>query len=72
MYCKFFFGNDFAHLWHVPIQAIEIIDGQVGRVLKAIEARSTRGDEEWLIAMTTDHGGEGTSHGALNDACRTI
>jgi predicted AlkP superfamily pyrophosphatase or phosphodiesterase len=54
------------------IDAIEILDNQVGRILDAIDARPTRSQEEWLIAMTTDHGGEGTSHGALTDACRTI
>jgi predicted AlkP superfamily pyrophosphatase or phosphodiesterase len=54
------------------LDAIQVIDGQVGRMLDAIEARPTRAEEEWLIAMTTDHGGEGTNHGALNDACRTI
>lgn len=44
------------------IEAIETVDRQIARVLSAIERRNNRQNEEWLIAITTNHGGEGTSH----------
>ena len=31
--------------------------------IKAIEARETYGTEDWLIIVTSDHGGKGTGHG---------
>lgn len=32
-------------------------------ILNAIESRPTYAQEDWLIVITTDHGGIGTSHG---------
>jgi predicted AlkP superfamily pyrophosphatase or phosphodiesterase len=52
------------------LSAIEAQDARVGLLLDAIQARLST--EEWLVVVTTDHGGEGTSHGALNDANQTI
>jgi len=53
-----------AHGFHpsVPqyIAAIEHVDTLVGRVLEAIEKRT---GEEWLIVVTSDHGGSGRGHG---------
>ena len=37
---------------------IEEKDGQVKLLLEAIERRPTRSEEEWLVVVTTDHGGE--------------
>ena len=31
--------------------------------LKAIESRETYETEDWLIVVTSDHGGKGTGHG---------
>jgi phosphopentomutase len=44
-------------------QAVERVDARIGRVLKALEARPTRASEDWLILVTTDHGGRGSNHG---------
>lgn len=44
------------------IAAIERADRLVGSVLDAIDARATRADEDWLIMITSDHGGAGLSH----------
>ncbi len=44
------------------IAAIERADRHVGSVLGAIDARATRADEDWLIIITSDHGGSGLSH----------
>lgn len=53
-----------AHGFHptVPqyIAAIEHVDTLVGSVLEAIEKRT---GEQWLIVVTSDHGGAGKGHG---------
>lgn len=54
------------------VDAIEVADEQVGRMLTAIAERSTRDEESWLVAITADHGGDSSGHGALNEDCRTI
>ena len=48
------------------------IDKYVAEDLAAIRARKTAANEDWLILVTTDHGGKGRNHGAQNDECRTI
>ncbi len=52
------------------LAAIALADQQLGQMVDATEARSA--DEEWLVVVTTDHGGEGNGHGALNEACQTV
>jgi predicted AlkP superfamily pyrophosphatase or phosphodiesterase len=52
------------------IEAIEAQDERIGRMLRAVESRPD--DESWLVAITTDHGGSGTSHGGLDADNRTI
>jgi len=53
-----------AHGFHptVPqyIAAIEHVDTLIGSVLEAIEKRT---DQQWLIVVTSDHGGSGKGHG---------
>ncbi len=39
------------------LEAIELADAQLGRLLAAIDARATRGREDWLVVLVTDHGG---------------
>ena len=48
-------------------------------MLEAIDTRANRKDEEWLVAVTTDHGGgdgdfdgDDNGHGEWNKYCRTI
>ncbi len=45
------------------LAAIENVDGMIGEVLQALRQRETYADEDWLIVVTSDHGGQGTGHG---------
>lgn len=45
------------------VSIIEKTDERIGRLLKAIEQRPHRIDEDWLVLVGTDHGGRGTGHG---------
>jgi predicted AlkP superfamily pyrophosphatase or phosphodiesterase len=42
--------------------AVVNTDERVGNILDALYSRTTFADENWLIVMTTDHGGEGLGH----------
>jgi predicted AlkP superfamily pyrophosphatase or phosphodiesterase len=57
-----------AHGFHptVPeyIAAIERADAKVGRLVAAMKARKTFADEDWLVVVTSDHGGKGKGHGS--------
>lgn len=44
------------------LAAIKETDQRVGRVLAALRSRSNYKNEDWLIVVSTDHGGDG-SHG---------
>ncbi|MBP1999640.1 hypothetical protein J2Z69_000659 [Paenibacillus shirakamiensis] len=52
--------------------AIHTVDGQIGTILSAIKSRSTYNQEEWLILLSTDHGGKLTGHGGNSAEERTI
>ncbi len=45
------------------ITAIEFVDDKIGKVLNALYSRPNYANEDWLILITTDHGGLGTGHG---------
>ena len=54
------------------INAIAAVDAHVGDVLAALRARPDYDEENWLIILTTDHGGIGTSHSGQSSDERTI
>jgi hypothetical protein len=54
------------------MQAIENVDIQVGRVVRTIAQRTNYANENWLILMTTDHGGTGKNHGGYSYVERHI
>ncbi len=55
------------------VASIEQADADIGVLLDAILDRPTVADEEWLIVVTTDHGGTtGGSHGAMTSDCQII
>ncbi|MBQ9431217.1 MAG: alkaline phosphatase family protein [Kiritimatiellae bacterium] len=47
------------------LAAVATVDGYIGACLNAIASRPTFADEDWLIAVTSDHGGYGTYHGQI-------
>lgn len=49
------------------IAAIQRVDGLIGDVIMAIQARPKFAEEDWLVLVGTDHGGVGTGHGGGRD-----
>jgi predicted AlkP superfamily pyrophosphatase or phosphodiesterase len=49
------------------VAAIERVDRHIGDLLDAIAARPNAKNEQWLVIVTTDHGGQGTKHGGGHD-----
>ena len=45
------------------ITAIEGVDAYISPIMQSIAQRPNYANEDWLILITTDHGGLGTSHG---------
>ena len=58
-------GHDFGFSFNNPVykDAFNTEDNYGYEVIKAIEARETYDTEDWLIIVTSDHGGIGTGHG---------
>ena len=54
------------------VEALEVVDAQIGQMADAVRARATFEQEDWLIVLTTDHGGMGKGHGPQGDEERTI
>ena len=48
------------------IKAIEKVDGYIGKVVDSMKTRASFEDEDWLIIITSDHGGKKRSHGGLS------
>lgn len=44
------------------MDSVKAVDARVGRILNAVKARPTYSNEDWLIVVATDHGGD-LSHG---------
>jgi predicted AlkP superfamily pyrophosphatase or phosphodiesterase len=54
------------------LNAISHVDSHIGELLRAVRARPMFAQEDWLVLVTTDHGGRGNSHGGDSDAERNI
>ncbi|MBD8489046.1 alkaline phosphatase family protein [Echinicola sp. CAU 1574] len=67
-------GHDHGFYEDVPQYYEEIVqfDRYVGDLMDAIAARTTRSEEEWLILLSTDHGGHKTGHGGITLQERNI
>lgn len=55
--------NDYIPESKKYLKAIEKADAQVGQMLKAIKNRKTYKNENWLVLVSTDHGGSNFGHG---------
>jgi hypothetical protein len=73
--CMFIHFDDIDHAGHSYgfspevaeyIESIEITDELIGPVIEAITMRPTYAQEDWLILLTPDHGGNGFSHGGTS------
>ena len=47
--------------------AIEVVDKQVGSILSALQSRPCWMQEDWLVMVCTDHGGQGRDHSLGRD-----
>ena len=67
-------GHSFGFSPVVPeyIQAIEITDGYISEIITALHNRIDYINEDWLIVLTTDHGGIPSGHGGGTINERTI
>jgi len=52
--------------------AIHEVDTLIGTVLAGVAARPNYASEQWLVIITADHGGNGTSHGGQTPQERAI
>ncbi len=61
-------GHDFGFTYNNPVykNGFGTEDAYGYEVIKAIEARETYNSEDWLIIVTSDHGGIGTGHGGAS------
>jgi predicted AlkP superfamily pyrophosphatase or phosphodiesterase len=62
-------GHKYGFSPEVPeyIHAIETVDAHVGELLQAVRDRANYRSEDWLVVVSTDHGGKGTGHGDGHD-----
>jgi len=56
----------------IYMNAIETVDGHIGSIITALQNRPGYADEEWIILLTTDHGGIGNGHGGNSSQERGI
>ena len=54
------------------MDAIELADARIGRVLEAVRQRPDFPREDWLFVVTSDHGGIGKGHGGHTPEERII
>jgi hypothetical protein len=54
------------------ISAIQTVDGHVGSIITALQNRPNYANEDWVVLITTDHGGIGTGHGGNTNTERKI
>ena len=54
------------------LDALRLLDGRIEVVLTALRGRKSYDEEDWLILISTDHGGSGRGHGENVPEHRTI
>jgi arylsulfatase A-like enzyme len=53
------------------LAAIERCDKNIKQILEKVKYREQTTNEQWMVVMCTDHGGEGTGHGGQDDLPQT-
>jgi len=53
------------------LSSIEITDHYLGQLMAKVKEREAQYNEEWMVVLTTDHGGEGTGHGGQDNLQQT-
>lgn len=53
--------------FHPSVKAIERVDRHVGSLMSAVQSRLNYESENWLVVVSTDHGGQGTGHDGGQD-----
>ena len=54
------------------LQTVNAAMGRFGKLLDAIKAQPTFADDDWLIVLCSDHGGQRTGHGFPGGQCNTV
>ncbi|MEC8703627.1 MAG: alkaline phosphatase family protein, partial [Candidatus Neomarinimicrobiota bacterium] len=54
------------------VHAIENVDSYIGLIVKSLENRESVKSEDWLIIITSDHGGLKRKHGGQSESEKTI
>lgn len=53
------------------LNGIQVMDLYLDEIMKEVEWREQSYNEEWMVVITTDHGGEGNGHGNQYDLIQT-
>lgn len=67
-------GHSYGFSSGIPqyVSAIQTTDAYIGEIVNAMKSRSTYGNEDWMVVLTTDHGAVESSHGGGNLSERNI
>lgn len=65
-------ANGFAPNVSNYVEAIETTDSHIGHVLNAVYNRANYSNENWIIMVSTDHGGNASGHGGNSFEERNI
>jgi len=65
-------GTGFGNKNPLYVQAFRDSDRDALALINAVKARATYADEDWLILISTDHGGSGKGHGSQLTECRQV
>lgn len=54
------------------VDAIKKVDGYIGEIMTALKNRKNFENEDWLVIITSNHGGEGNSYGGDSNRERNV
>lgn len=67
------FGHDsgFTPTNKAYLDAIQLVDMHIQQLMDIVKSRESQFNEEWMVVLSTDHGGNGTGHGGQDDLDET-